>query len=224
MNKLIVRQLGRCAYVPVWQAMQDFTDRRDANSVDELWFVEHDPVFTQGRRGNPDHLLDAGDIDVVETDRGGQVTYHGPGQLVAYTLIDLRRRGLGIRDLVSSLEGAVIELLAESGISAAARADAPGVYVEGQKIASLGLRVRRGASYHGLALNVDMDLDPFRRINPCGYPGLQLTQLRSLGIGQDLHDTSLRLLRFFAGGLGYTDIRHLGQQPDTRTRAAPGNG
>lgn len=157
--------------------MRAFTDSRDADTPDELWLLEHPPVFTLGQAGRPEHLLAPGTIPVIQTDRGGQVTYHGPGQLVAYVLLDLRRAGIGIKRLVERLEQAVIDLLAEHGIEAERRANAPGVYVAGAKIASLGLRVRNGCSYHGLALNVDMDLEPFSRINPCGYAGLSITQL-----------------------------------------------
>jgi len=177
----LLRYLGRRDYCPVWHEMQAFTDGRDATTPDELWLVEHPPVFTQGMNGRPEHLLDPGDIPVVAVDRGGQVTYHGPGQVVAYPLIDLRRRGLGIRELVQRLEFAVIDLLASYGIEAIGRRDAPGVYVNGCKIASLGLRVRRGCSYHGLSLNVDLDLAPFSRINPCGYPGLEVIRTADVG-------------------------------------------
>ncbi|WP_110687513.1 lipoyl(octanoyl) transferase LipB [Salinicola aestuarinus] len=169
--------LGRRSYRPVWQAMSHWTDVRGPQAPDQLWFVEHEPVFTQGRAGKPEHLLMPGDIPLVASDRGGQITYHGPGQLVMYPLLDVRRLKLGVRDLVSALEGAVIDVLAEHGIEACARADAPGVYVDGAKIASLGLRIRRGCSFHGVAFNVDMDLAPFDRINPCGYAGLRMTQL-----------------------------------------------
>ena len=161
--------------------MQDFTDRRDATTPDELWVLEHDPVFTLGMNADPAHLLDAGDIPVVKVDRGGQVTYHGPGQLVVYPLIDLRRAGLGVRDLVTALEQAVIAAVARWGITAATRPGAPGVYVAGAKLASVGIRIRRGASYHGVSVNVDMDLGPFGRINPCGYEGLAMTQVAALG-------------------------------------------
>ena len=175
------RRLGRRDYVATWQAMQAFTDGRDAETADELWLVEHPPVFTQGLNGRPEHLLDPGPIPVVPVDRGGQVTYHGPGQLVVYTLLDLRRRELGVRELVQRLEYAVIDLLAGYGIDAVGRRDAPGVYVDRRKIASLGLRVRRGCSYHGLSLNVDLDLAPFARINPCGHAGLEVTRTADLG-------------------------------------------
>lgn len=178
---LIVRRLpGLSDYAATWTAMRAFTAARDPDTPDELWLLEHPPVFTLGQAGRPEHLLDPGPIPVVRTDRGGQVTYHGPGQLVAYLLFDLHRAGIGVRRLVSLLEQSVIELLAARGIGALARADAPGVYVAGAKIASVGLRVSRGCSYHGIALNVDLDLDPFRRINPCGYPGLAVTRLADL--------------------------------------------
>ena len=162
--------------------MREFTDRRDGHSRDEIWFLEHPPVYTQGMSGRAEHLLAPGDIPVVAIDRGGQVTYHGPGQLVVYPLIDLRRLGLGVRGLVVALERAIVRLAAAHGIVAAARRDAPGVYVGERKLASLGLRIRRGCSYHGLALNVDVDLEPFSRINPCGYAGLQMTRLADLGV------------------------------------------
>ena len=176
----LVRQLGLVAYEPTWRAMQRFTDQRDAATPDEIWLLEHPPVFTLGMSARREHLLAPGDIPIVETDRGGQVTYHGPGQLVAYTLIDLKRAGLGVRAIVSALERAVIDYAAELGIAARARCDAPGVYVGERKLASVGIRIRRGASYHGLALNVSMDLEPFRRIDPCGYPHLEMTQLADL--------------------------------------------
>ena len=176
-----VRWLGRVEYKPTWREMQRITDTRDANTPDEIWLLEHPPVFTQGLNGDPSHVLGAGDIPVVQIDRGGQVTYHGPGQLVVYPLIDIRRAGLGVRDLVTALERAVIEYCASLGIEAECRKNAPGVYVAGGKVASVGLRIRRGASYHGLAFNVNMDLEPFQRINPCGYAGLQMTQLAALG-------------------------------------------
>src|SRR5580692_2770820 len=177
----LIRHLGLQAYEPVWRDMQRFTDERDERTRDEIWFVEHPPVFTLGMNGRREQLLAPGDIPVLQIDRGGQVTYHGPGQLVIYPLIDVRRAGLGVRGLVTALERAVIDYAARFGIKAICRADAPGVYVEGRKLASVGLRIRRGGSYHGLALNVDMDLEPFRRINPCGYPGLEMTQLTQLG-------------------------------------------
>jgi lipoyl(octanoyl) transferase len=176
----VIRHLGRVDYLATWQRMQQFTDRRDAHTADELWFLEHPPVFTLGMAGKREHLLAPGDIPVIQTDRGGQVTYHGPGQLVVYALIDLRRAGLGVRDLVTALEQSVIQYAAQLGITAAAPREAPGVYVAGRKLASVGIRIRRGASYHGLALNVQMDLEPFQRINPCGFAGLAMTQLADL--------------------------------------------
>lgn len=176
-----VRWLGRVDYEPTWREMQRITDTRDANTPDEIWLLEHPPVFTLGLNADPGHVLAAGDIPVVKIDRGGQVTYHGPGQLVVYPLIDIRRAGLGVRDLVTALERAVIDYCASLGITAECRKNAPGVYVDGRKIASVGLRIRRGASYHGLAFNVNMELEPFQRINPCGYAGLQMTQLAALG-------------------------------------------
>ncbi|MFC4727735.1 lipoyl(octanoyl) transferase LipB [Coralloluteibacterium thermophilus] len=182
-----VRDLGRSPYEPVWRAMQRFTETRDAGTPDELWLVEHDPVFTLGQAGRPEHVLAAGDIPVVKVDRGGQVTYHGPGQLVAYPLLDLRRLGLGVRELVHRIEQAVIDVLAGWDIAAARREGAPGVYVGDAKIMALGLRVKRGCSFHGLAFNVAMDLAPYHRINPCGYAGLQVTSLVDLG-GPSRHD------------------------------------
>ncbi len=177
---MLVKTLGTKAYDTVWQAMQDFTNTRGAEQDDELWLVEHPPVFTQGQAGKPEHLLAPGDIPVVQTDRGGQITYHGPGQMVAYPLLNLRRLNMGVRDLVSHIERSVVTLLAEYDIDAKAKPDAPGVYVAGRKIASLGLRVRRGCSFHGVSINVAMDLTPFLRINPCGYNGLEMTQIGDL--------------------------------------------
>jgi lipoyl(octanoyl) transferase len=178
---ITTHRLGCADYEDTWRRMQSFTDSRTPGTDDEIWLLEHPPVFTLGRNGKREHLLAPGDIPVIPVDRGGQVTYHGPGQVVAYTLVDLRRRGIGIRTMVSVLEDAVIAVLAARGIDAHARRDAPGVYVDDAKIASVGLRVRRGATYHGVALNVDMDLEPFSRINPCGYAGLRVTDLRELG-------------------------------------------
>ena len=183
---LIVRELGLQPYQKVWQDMQAFTDRRSASTPDELWLVQHPPVYTLGKNAKAEHVLDPGDIPVVKSDRGGQVTYHGPGQLVGYVLLDLNRKKIGVRELVTRIENSVIELLGEYGIRANARKDAPGVYVDDRKIAALGLRVRRGCSFHGLAFNVDMDLEPFSRINPCGYRGLEVTQLSDLVAVADL--------------------------------------
>jgi lipoyl(octanoyl) transferase len=184
--RMLCRRLGLEPYEPTWRAMQRFTDARDAATPDEIWFLEHPPVFTLGMNGKPEHVLAPRDIPVIQTDRGGQVTYHGPGQLVVYPLIDLKRAGLGVRDLVSALERAVIGYAGELGIAAQARREAPGVYVDGRKLASVGLRIRRGASYHGIAINVSMDLEPFSRINPCGYAGLKMTQLAELVPGLSL--------------------------------------
>ncbi|MEE8464459.1 MAG: lipoyl(octanoyl) transferase LipB, partial [Gammaproteobacteria bacterium] len=183
---LVIKRLGLVEYEPTWHDMQTFTDRRDAQTADEIWLLQHPPVYTLGLNGSPEHLLAPADIPVINIDRGGQVTYHGPGQLVVYPMIDLRRQGLGVRELVSALEQSVIDLAANHGIDAQARADAPGVYVAGRKLASLGLRIRRGCSYHGLAFNIDMDLEPFSRINPCGFEDLEVTQLKDLGGPADL--------------------------------------
>jgi lipoyl(octanoyl) transferase len=189
---VIVKQLGQVDYLPTFEAMQAFTVNRDASTPDELWLLEHPPVFTQGLAGKPEHILQTSDIPIVQIDRGGQVTYHGPGQLVAYLLLDLRRHKLGVRDLVRLLENSVIGVLADDGITAYGKVDAPGVYVQlknewGEyeaKIASLGLRIKNGCCYHGLALNVSMDLAPFSLINPCGYQGLQVTRMVDLGINK----------------------------------------
>jgi lipoyl(octanoyl) transferase len=181
-DQVIVRQLGRVEYEPTWRAMQAFTAARAPDTPDELWVLEHPPVFTQGQAGKPEHLIAATDIPVVQIDRGGQITYHGPGQVVIYVLVDLRRRGYGIRELVTRMEQAVIDLLSAHGVNAARQPGAPGVYVDGAKIAALGLRVKHGCTYHGLALNVDMDLSPFGAINPCGYAGMQVAQCRDRGV------------------------------------------
>ena len=198
---MIIRRLGLVDYLPTWQAMQRFTDERDAGTEDEIWLLQHPPVFTLGMAADRAHVLAAGDIPLVQTDRGGQVTYHGPGQLVMYVLFDLRRNGLGVRDLVMLLERAVIELVAAHGVRAEGRRDAPGVYVAGSKLASVGMRIRRGASYHGLALNVDMDLAPFARINPCGMAGMQVTQLRELGVPGSVDEVGEALAAWLAAGL-----------------------
>ena len=198
---LRVRQLGRRDYAPVWRAMQAFTDQRQADTDDELWLVEHAPVFTLGQAGKPEHLLAPGPIPVLAVDRGGQVTYHGPGQLVAYPLIDLRRAGLGVRELVCAIEQAVIDTLADYGVTAARRDGAPGVYVGAAKIMALGLRVRRGCSFHGLALNVAMDLAPYARINPCGFAGLAVTELRALAADVSMADVAARLVPRLAQAL-----------------------
>jgi lipoyl(octanoyl) transferase len=191
---LIVRELGLQPYEQVWQDMQLFTDQRSETTADELWLLQHSQVYTLGKNGKPDHILDAQDIPVIKSDRGGQVTYHRPGQVIVYTLLDLNRRRIGVRELVTRIENSVIELLEDYDIRANARKDAPGVYVEGRKIAALGLRVRKGCSFHGLALNVDMDLEPFSRINPCGYQGLEVTQLSELADVADFNEVEKRLL------------------------------
>jgi len=180
-DALIIRDLGLVDYTSTWQRMQQFTDQRNDETIDEIWLLEHPPVFTQGQAGKAEHLLFPGDIPVVQVDRGGQVTYHGPGQLVAYVLLNIKRRNLGVRQLVNLIEQSMIDTLAQNQVTAYAKADAPGVYVDEKKVASLGLRVRKGCTFHGLALNVDMDLSPFSRINPCGYAGMQMVQSKDLG-------------------------------------------
>jgi lipoyl(octanoyl) transferase len=201
---LEVINLGQQDYLTSWQAMTDFTNQRTPETIDQLWLVEHPPVFTQGQAGKAEHLLFPGDIPVVQSDRGGQVTYHGPGQLVAYPLLDLRRLKIGVRELVTSIEQTIVATLTYYGIESAAKPDAPGVYVNGDKIASLGLRVRRGCSFHGLALNVAMDLAPFQRINPCGYQGLAMTQMKDLLPNPPtLEDVQTQLVAEFARKLGY---------------------
>ncbi len=194
MSEVSVCKLGLQDYEPVWRAMQRFTDLRNASTPDEIWFCEHHPVFTLGLNAAPEHLLAPGDIPVVQIDRGGQVTYHGPGQLMIYPLIDIRRAGLSVRDLVTALEQCVVDLAAEYDIEAASRRDAPGVYVDGVKLASVGLRIRRGASFHGMALNVDVDLEPFSRINTCGFQDLDVTDLARLGVDDDTSLVADRLL------------------------------
>lgn len=196
-----IERLGCISHQDAWQRMRCFTDTRDAQTPDALWLCEHPPVFTLGQAGRSEHVLDAGDIPLVSTDRGGQVTYHGPGQLVVYTLVDLRRRGYGIRQMVMRLERAVIRLLADHGIQARARRDAPGVYVGDAKIAALGLRVRRGCSYHGLALNAELDLAPFSRIDPCGYRGMAVTRTADLGVQVPLAALAEQLLNHTATSL-----------------------
>ncbi|MBA1233891.1 lipoyl(octanoyl) transferase LipB [Stutzerimonas nitrititolerans] len=204
-----VRELGLVEYLPTWQAMQHFTNSRGPQTADEVWLLQHLPVFTQGQAGKAEHLLLPGDIPVVQADRGGQVTYHGPGQLVGYLLLDVRRLGFGVRELVNRIEHSLIDLLAGYGVEAAAKPDAPGVYVDGAKIASLGLRIRNGRSFHGLALNVDMDLEPFQRINPCGYAGLKMTQLRDLVGPVDFAEVMGRLRGELVQQLGYTQQQTL---------------
>jgi len=194
LNSVLVRQLGYQEYEPVWKKMQAFTEQRDANTEDEIWLLQHPPVFTQGLNGKPEHILSSSTIPVIEIDRGGQVTYHGPGQLIVYCLIDLKRKNFGIRQMVSALEQSVIDFLADLQIKAVARKDAPGVYVDDAKISALGLRVKRGCSYHGLSINIDMDMSPFQQINPCGYEGLAVTQLKNLSELPDFKDTEQQLL------------------------------
>ncbi|MBU2864915.1 lipoyl(octanoyl) transferase LipB [Reinekea forsetii] len=183
---VIIRDLGQVSYVDTWQKMQDFTLERDESTVDEVWLLEHEPVFTQGQAGKAEHILNPGDIPIVKVDRGGQVTYHGPGQLVAYVLLDMTRIGSDVRKLVSALEDSVVSTLSRYDIDAAPKADAPGVYVNEKKICSLGLRIKQGKSFHGLALNINMDLEPFLRINPCGYAGLEMTQLNEFTANPDM--------------------------------------
>jgi lipoyl(octanoyl) transferase len=204
-GRLTVRRLGLADYVPVWRAMQDFTDRRDDTTDDELWLVQHPPVFTQGQAGRAEHVLAPGGIPVVQVDRGGQVTYHGPGQIVAYPLVDLRRMNLGVREFVHRIEQAIIDVLACYGVTGERVAGAPGIYVAGAKIASLGLRVRRGRTFHGLAFNIDMDLEPFRRINPCGYAGLEVTQLSALA-PVEFTAVEDHLVRELGRLLGYSEV------------------
>ncbi|HPA02130.1 MAG TPA: lipoyl(octanoyl) transferase LipB [Chiayiivirga sp.] len=217
---VLVRELGRRAYEPVWQAMQAFTDARGADTDDELWVLEHDPVFTQGQAGKPEHVLAPGEIPVIPVDRGGQITYHGPGQIVAYPLIDLRRLGLGVRQLVCRIEQAIINTLEEWNIAAGRREGAPGVYVGGAKIAALGLRVRRGCSFHGLAFNIAMDLDPFSRINPCGYRGLAVTQMSDLGAATHPAIVAPVLVRELCRELRLVPVMAPAREFETATSAA----
>lgn len=207
--ELLVRRLGVMDYEPVWRSMQDFTDARDERSPDELWVVQHPPVFTLGQAGKREHVLAAGDIPVLQVDRGGQVTYHGPGQIVMYPLLDLRRLGIGVRELVDRIESSIIETLAHHGIEGLRRPGAPGVYVADAKIAALGLRVRRGCAFHGLAFNIEMDLEPYRRINPCGFEDLAVTQLADLvaggAPGSLLALTENRLIASLARHFGYNE-------------------
>ena len=214
--ELLVRRLGLMDYEPVWRAMQSFTDRRDASTPDELWLVQHPPVFTQGQAGRAEHVLAPGDIPVIQVDRGGQVTYHGPGQVVCYPLIDIARLQLGVRALVSGIEQAVIGVLKDYGVDAQLIDGAPGVYIDGVKIASLGLRIRRGKSFHGLAFNIDMDLEPFQRINPCGFRGLQVTNLSAFA-KVSVGEVEDRLISGLSKVLGYNERFRLveGGLPET---------
>ena len=203
---IVIRQVGTGHYETIWHAMQRFTDERDDAVLDELWIVEHEPVFTQGQAGKEEHLLSTGDIPVVKVDRGGQVTYHGPGQLVIYLLLNLRRRKMGVRELVTEIEQAIVELLAPYGIEAYPKKDAPGVYVDDKKIASLGLRVRKGCSFHGLALNINMDMAPFLRINPCGYAGLEMLQTSQLNGPKTVEEAADKLSQILASRLESNQI------------------
>lgn len=200
------RWLGRQPYEPIWRAMQAYTDARDSATPDEIWLMDHEPVFTLGQAGKLEHVLAPGDIPVIPVDRGGQVTYHGPGQLVAYPLLDLRRLGLGVRELVQRLEQVGIDLLAEFDIDAERRAGAPGLYVAGRKILAIGIRVRRGCTFHGIALNADLDLEPFGRINPCGYRGLEVTQIADFQPTPALPELALRYLHRFCASFGHAAL------------------
>jgi lipoyl(octanoyl) transferase len=204
-DTVIVRYLGKQDYSTCWEAMKQFTNKRDENTFDELWLLEHPPVFTQGQNGKPEHLLNPGDIPVIKIDRGGQVTYHGPGQLVVYTLVDIQRKKMNIRELVTILEASIIQLLSELGIQATAKCEAPGVYINNQKIGSVGLRIRRGCSYHGLAFNIQMELEPFTRINPCGFAQLKMTQLSDHTQVQNIDEISLKLVNYLVKNLGYNN-------------------
>ena len=189
-----IKQLGTVDYLTTWQAMKEFTNERSAITQDEIWLLQHPPIYTQGLAGKPEHLLQSSRIDVIKTDRGGQITYHGPGQIIAYLLLDMRRTKLGVRELVTRMENAVIDLLKDEHIQAENRLDAPGVYVNNAKIAALGLKIKKGYCYHGIALNVDMDLTPFSNINPCGYANLQVTQTKNLGITDSIETISDKLI------------------------------
>lgn len=208
MTRLVVRNLGQVPYEDSWQRMKTFTDERDDETADELWLLEHPTVYTLGQAGKPEHILMPGDIPIVKSDRGGQVTYHGPGQLVGYLLIDIRRLGIGVRALVTGIERSIIDFLGRRNISAMARKNAPGVYVEGRKIAALGLRVRKGRSYHGLSLNVGMDLAPFLGINPCGYEGLEVIDLKSLGLEMSVDEVARELAPIIGVEFGYDALLH----------------
>ncbi|MBQ4813013.1 lipoyl(octanoyl) transferase LipB [Pseudoalteromonas luteoviolacea] len=207
-HSVIIRQLGRQNYEPIWQKMQAFTDQRDESDADEIWLVEHEPVFTQGQAGKSEHLLAPGDIPVVKVDRGGQVTYHGPGQQMMYVLFNLRRLKIGVRELVTWLEETIIDALQEYNINAYAKPDAPGVYVDDCKVASLGLRVRRGCSFHGLALNVNMDLSPFLRINPCGYAGMQMVQTSEINGPASLEQAGQGLIKHMLKRINAEHVVH----------------
>ncbi|EHH2421026.1 lipoyl(octanoyl) transferase LipB [Vibrio parahaemolyticus] len=218
-HQLVVKRLGRQDYEPVWKAMHEFTDQRTEETPDEVWLVEHNPVFTQGQAGKAEHLINTGDIPVVQSDRGGQVTYHGPGQLVAYFLINLRRKKLGVRDLVTTIENLVINTLKAYNIDSAARPDAPGVYVDGKKICSLGLRIRKGCSFHGLALNVNMDLTPFLRINPCGYAGMEMVQVSQFNGPIDVETVEKQLIEELVTLLDYERVEFSTEAPSQGNKA-----
>ncbi|HCG8428988.1 octanoyltransferase [Vibrio parahaemolyticus] len=218
-HQLVVKRLGRQDYEPVWKAMHEFTDQRTEETPDEVWLVEHNPVFTQGQAGKAEHLINTGDIPVVQSDRGGQVTYHGPGQLVAYFLINLRRKKLGVRDLVTTIENLVIDTLKAYNIDSAARPDAPGVYVDGKKICSLGLRIRKGCSFHGLALNVNMDLTPFLRINPCGYAGMEMVQVSQFNGPSDVETVEKQLIEELVTLLDYERVEFSTEAPSQGNKA-----
>ncbi|HAS6684369.1 TPA: lipoyl(octanoyl) transferase LipB [Vibrio parahaemolyticus] len=218
-HQLVVKRLGRQNYEPVWKAMHEFTDQRTEETPDEVWLVEHNPVFTQGQAGKAEHLINTGDIPVVQSDRGGQVTYHGPGQLVAYFLINLRRKKLGVRDLVTTIENLVINTLKAYNIDSAARPDAPGVYVDGKKICSLGLRIRKGCSFHGLALNVNMDLTPFLRINPCGYAGMEMVQVSQFNGPSDVETVEKQLIEELVTLLDYERVEFSTEAPSQGNKA-----
>ncbi|EJR0680542.1 lipoyl(octanoyl) transferase LipB [Vibrio parahaemolyticus] len=218
-HQLVVKRLGRQDYEPVWKAMHEFTDQRTEETPDEVWLVEHNPVFTQGQAGKAEHLINTGDIPVVQSDRGGQVTYHGPGQLVAYFLINLRRKKLGVRDLVTTIENLVINTLKAYNIDSAARPDAPGVYVDGKKICSLGLRIRKGCSFHGLALNVNMDLTPFLRINPCGYAGMEMVQVSQFNGPSDVETVEKQLIKELVTLLDYERVEFSTEAPSQGNKA-----
>ncbi|HCG6643220.1 TPA: lipoyl(octanoyl) transferase LipB [Vibrio parahaemolyticus] len=218
-HQLVVKRLGRQDYEPVWKAMHEFTDQRTQETPDEVWLVEHNPVFTQGQAGKAEHLINTGDIPVVQSDRGGQVTYHGPGQLVAYFLINLRRKKLGVRDLVTTIENLVINTLKAYNIDSAARPDAPGVYVDGKKICSLGLRIRKGCSFHGLALNVNMDLTPFLRINPCGYAGMEMVQVSQFNGPSDVETVEKQLIEELVTLLDYERVEFSTEAPSQGNKA-----
>ncbi|MFH4414522.1 lipoyl(octanoyl) transferase LipB [Vibrio diabolicus] len=218
-HQLVVKRLGRQDYEPVWKAMHEFTDQRTEETPDEVWLVEHNPVFTQGQAGKAEHLINTGDIPVVQSDRGGQVTYHGPGQLVAYFLINLRRKKLGVRDLVTTIENLVINTLKAYNIDSAARPGAPGVYVDGKKICSLGLRIRKGCSFHGLALNVNMDLTPFLRINPCGYEGMEMVQVSQFGGPDNVEAVEKQLIEELVTLLDYEQVEFSTEAPSQGNKA-----